>query len=440
MTAIQLSGINGRFLDLASTVNLNTTGLNISSTAAQRLQVSSENFTYAEMSCSGFGGADRANISNIGIQCGYLFGAPRRADGAEALIFEPEQNYTQSMFTCASAMQASIKTVKFFVNGTGSLANLRVDSIIDKVYPDEASKPLWAVEKTGMNISDLQLLWGIVDNRYEKDENLYTMRKDKFWLPATSMTILSSSDSLASSNAPSAALTSVFQSSLTGGSMDYTGETNIALNRLWKEFSKSASTAGNIINLIATDIMAAAMVGTKSAIIRTDSPAIPRADNSGDLPPNAAILVSGYRRQVQYRWVYAIPAFIIVAFVGAMVLLALVMWISRRFHFTMLKQLLNQTSTGRTVTNILYPELCDSQASTSEWVDKAGASHLAFAVVPKQSALGSSPSGSLLGDRQMMMHPHDGSLSRGSSTLRFGGGGEKKAPLYRVLSQSDIKD
>ena len=194
------------------------------------------------------------------------------------------------------------------------------------------------------------------------------------------------------------------------------------------------------------------MVGTKSALIRSNSPAIPDADTSGTLPPNTALLVRGYRRQVHYRYLFAIPAFIILFFVLAMVLLALTMLITRRFHFTMLKQLLNQTSTGRTVTNILYPDLCDPQASTSEWVDKAGSSHLAFAVVPKQSALGPSPVGSLgngygngyeqqRGTKMEMRPGNQRALSSGSSTLRFGGGGgEKRAPLYRILSQNDVRD
>ena len=447
LSSIALSGIDGHYLELANTIT-NTSGLNLSAKAQQRLSVTADNFTIASMRCSGFGTGDSANISNVAINCGYLFGAPRRSDGKESLIFEPEHNYTQNMFVCASGMQASIKTVKFVINGTASLANLRVDSVQDKVFNGEKSKPLWAVEKTGRNISDLQPLWGLVHDRHEKSENLYTLRREKFWLPAvSSLLMMSSQDGLASANAPASALSTAFGSSLAGSEKaDYTGETNIALNRLWRSFSKSASSAGSIINLITTDILVASLVGTKSAITRPDSAAIPKGADSGYLPANAVALVSGFRRQLQYNLLYAIPALIILVFLIAVIILALFMWVTRRFKLAVLKQLLNQTATGRTVTNILYPELCDPQAPTSEWLDKAGGSHLAFAVVPRHEVTtgSASASGSFVNNSRglpkMVVDDDKQALTRGASTIRFGGGGKGRQPLYRVLSQDDVHD
>jgi hypothetical protein len=124
------------------------------------------------MACTSFGSSDRANISNIEIACGALLAAPRRVEGKDSLVFEPNVNYTQDWHICASGLQASIKTLEFSVNGTSTLADTRVISMVDETYPNNASKPLWAVEKTMFNITDLKPLWGMVDDKYETADSV----------------------------------------------------------------------------------------------------------------------------------------------------------------------------------------------------------------------------------------------------------------------------
>ncbi|KAK4246331.1 hypothetical protein C7999DRAFT_33294 [Corynascus novoguineensis] len=47
------------------------------------------------------------------------------------------------------------------------------------------------------------------------------------------------------------------------GLPDYSGQTNLALKRRWKDLSRSADTVAKIPNLIWTDLAANAVVGTK---------------------------------------------------------------------------------------------------------------------------------------------------------------------------------
>ena len=91
------------------------------------------------MICSGAGGQDLTNMSNIHVECGLVFGAARRKDGTETLIFEPGKWYTQSIYSCASATKATIKTVDFRYNATRetghTLKALSVVNVSPKAYP-----------------------------------------------------------------------------------------------------------------------------------------------------------------------------------------------------------------------------------------------------------------------------------------------------------------
>ena len=87
-----------------------------------------------------------------------------------------------------------------------------------------------------------------------------------------------------------------------------------------------------------------------------------------------------YERQLVYDIKYAISA-IIVLTIFALTLVAAVFYASTKFSRSRLSRLLNQTSTGRIVTNLLYPDVCDSEASTTDWLTQAGQTRLAYPFV-----------------------------------------------------------
>jgi len=73
------------------------------------------------------------------------------------------------MYTCASAVKATIKTVSFSYNGTqNSLKSLAAIDIKPKIYKDENSLPIWGVEDTGnaWNTEGINLIWGLVSPEY----------------------------------------------------------------------------------------------------------------------------------------------------------------------------------------------------------------------------------------------------------------------------------
>ena len=51
--------------------------------------ITSLNYSDISLICSGAGGQDYANMSNIHVECGLVFGAAVRKDGTDSLVFEP---------------------------------------------------------------------------------------------------------------------------------------------------------------------------------------------------------------------------------------------------------------------------------------------------------------------------------------------------------------
>lgn len=136
--------------------------------------------------------------------------------------------------------------VTFFLNGTSSLESLQIRSAIPQTYPSNATTPLWAVENTGgMNISDVQPLWGLVSDEYEHDPRLWTIRRDYMYLPAGSAMVdglgmLLPGDALGM-QAPIETLSVLYSSLASFGSQlpDYTGIYALPLKQKWQRLSKT---------------------------------------------------------------------------------------------------------------------------------------------------------------------------------------------------------
>jgi hypothetical protein len=328
----------------------------------------------------GFVSQDNANISFIATATGFLLGAASRIDNPEGVSrLDPGTKWTAPIHSCASALKAFVMDVDFVMNGSASLSNLYVESATPRTYETNATTPLWAIENTGMNIGDVAPYWGLVDDRYETSPNLWTMRKPSMYLPAGagSETALVSVDASAGALGPASVLQAVYVDALnfgigptSDGLPDYTGKTNFPIFLRWQSLSRQASTASTIINLIWTDIAANYLIGAKS------NPGIGVSGPSG----NAQTSISGVRlfnRVTTYDLRYAIPAFIFLAVYLAILAFALILRVLNRARLGNMKNLLNQTATGRAVT-IERHGLEVATYSTKRWIERYGHETIEF--------------------------------------------------------------
>ncbi len=323
-----------------------------------------------ETVCQGIGGYDRAEKLAPHVHCSSLRGIPNWRSVGDPAARHLVSQWERPLYICASGIRASVKKVDFSFNGTSDLENLRVARIEDKIYSDDNAKPLWAVERTGLNVTRANPLWGIVSDEFADAQGVWTYRAEKLWLPAVDKrrNIYEAGDSVAGANAPAGALVSTIEDSTSQSTFarrslgDFSGSTYVMF-RLWQQLSQEASTAPQVIDLIVTNLLASAMVGTKSLV----SPAATTSSAS-----SAQWTVLKHVKIVTYNYVYGIPAIIFLALWLSALIIALMSWFRFKLSIDRMRQLLNRTSVGRVVTTIAYPELCDPVAPTSEWVATAG--------------------------------------------------------------------
>lgn len=309
------------------------------------------------------------NISTILVECGMLRGAAIRIDEGSSLLFEAGSRWKVPLYTCATTIKATIRTTSFLLNGTSGLSSLSVTNTRPKEYPNTEDLPLWAVEDSGRIASKFKPIWGLIGPDYEKYPNMSVVRKESLYLPgwAGGLSGLSKFgyDNLPGSSFASDALVSTYSdmdaSIGTALTTDYSGYNNMPLYVKWQNFSRNPVFSARIANLIWTDLAASAVMGTKSSFGS-------RMSSSGSVP----IVVRPLIRQIKYRWVFAIPAIIILLLCASTATLALTTCISQRHNFAKLRKHLQQTSVGRVLTVFMYPEYSSLDASTKAWNQSVG--------------------------------------------------------------------
>ncbi|KAL5359230.1 hypothetical protein BJX96DRAFT_174174 [Aspergillus floccosus] len=329
------------------------------------------NLTVISMLCAGAGLADYANMTNIGAACGMVYGAARRTDGGASLVPEPDSQWTIPIYACASAAKAVIKTVDFHYNDSstqGGLAGLNVENLTDKVYSKPEDRPTWGVENTTLPLHRVQPLWGLVSSAYGTREDITLLQKESLWLPGQSGVStgfpVSGYINLPGIDFHTRAYEVAYDlGGATASSVaDYSGKSSNAMYARWQQLSETPNTTSAIINLIWTDLVANSVVGT-------------RGWSSPDMGPAATqVPVLIYRRKIQYRLPFAVPAFIVLSIVLATAILMVILGLCghRRARPAVVRRYLNSTSLGRAVTILLGSERIDMQVSTTEWLKLAG--------------------------------------------------------------------
>jgi hypothetical protein len=328
---------------------------------------------FLAQACSNSNGKGYANISNVAISCGMIYGAARRKDGSASLLFDPGTEWTIPMYSCASASKASIQSVSFRYNGTDGLSSLNILDIKPKTYANEEEKPLWAVENLKMRLDDVNPIWGITLPEHGNHPNISTARQGSLYLPGLAPTLYSSptqsQQSLAGVDFYSTVMgfTYTMDAADAGNSYgvpDYTGRTNLALYNKWQELSRNATTAAKIIDLIWTDISANAVVGTKGQL-----PAEPLQGLAKRNEPQTTVKVpiTVYARRVRFDIRYGIPAFLALALWALFLVVVLGFVVLGKSTPSTMRHFLDQTSPGRIFTTFLYTNDCPPGASTGNW-------------------------------------------------------------------------
>ena len=299
-----------------------------------------------------------------------MHGVPQRQDGGSNLIFESGSRWSQPLYSCATTAKATVKTVSFSFNGTDeNLNNLNITNIKNKVYPDEKSKPLWGVENTGnaYNLDQMKLVWGIVSPPYENNPNVSTVRQESLYLPGwgslgATMYRLDSSN-LPASDFYAGAIGEGYQVGLANTvTMDYSGDSNMAMWVRWQQLSSSPQTATKIPNLIFTDFAAGGVVGTKGVL----GPRNAGSQNAVTLP------VTPTHLKIRYHWLFGIPAFMAAVGILLATAVAFVVLIFGHGSISKMRAHLHQTSAGRIFTTFLYPTPGGMTMSSRDWIRQMG--------------------------------------------------------------------
>lgn len=353
-------------VDLPSTMSPNPWAIgwsnysDISAEASSYHQSSNANTTVPDSLCVGAGEDDIANITNVIVGCGLMRGVPQRTDSGSQLEFDIGSNWTQKLFGCATGIKASIKTVTFSYNQTdGRFEGLAVVDIRPKTYPNQASMPLWGVEDTGGRFfnNDLNLIWGLVSDAYEKAPNVSTVRQPHLYLPGWfDGTTQAGSENLPAVDLSTVGLAAVYKPS---GPVDYTGQSSLAMWARWQQLTANADTASLIPNLIFTDALASAVVGTKKL-----------RNSGGEGSFRAPVLPIAMT--VRYHWQFGVPALITATILLAIGVSILALLCTGGLGIKKLWERIHRLSPGRIFTVYLFQEETSFALPAKEWSKRDG--------------------------------------------------------------------
>lgn len=272
--------------------------------------------------CAGYGGLDESNITNVGVTCGLLLGPPQRSDGGDSRFQQVNLTWSQPIYYCASATRARMQTITFSFNGTLDIKDLQI------TRQNTNTPVLWAMEKTGYSVAELNPLWGRVADSYENDPALWTMRSEVFYVPAGVADIFGSLTDGIPLAIAGAAWSTVWSSVSPPAGFDYSGGGNYALLNKWQSNIQANPLNGpvKVINSIWTDILANNLMGTDTA---------------------TTIFAVRYEPSVIYRLMYGIPALMLLVLWLPAFVYAVFVLLSGSVRLSHLRYLLDQTSVGR---------------------------------------------------------------------------------------------
>ena len=312
-----------------------------------------------------------------------------------------------------------IKTVEFTFNGTSGLSNLVVSSITDKNYTNMEEEPLWGVENVdplqNLNISDINLLWGLISDNFENDTEIATFRGREFYLPVAYAggDVSALKDSLAVASVFTAAWNTLYTSAAWiagvsfGGLPSYSGDIQYSLFQKWRKLSNTTDGAATILNLIWTDLVASAVVGTTTGF-----------ENSSDTQGSGVL---GQRQVYEHHSVvvygnilFAIPAFLVLCLWAVLLIITVGLLVTRKVTGTILSYYMNQTSLGRAVLNAEHPDPAMTASNSKDWTKEFGNDCLGILPYDQHASKSLHANGQSASD---LLVPHHGENGSGSVEL-----------------------
>ncbi|EXJ73696.1 uncharacterized protein A1O5_03458 [Cladophialophora psammophila CBS 110553] len=373
--AIKISSVDGMFLD------------DIYYKKQATLESKFENYG---VRCSGYYDDDPSVAGKPFVQCGYLYSIPQpeNVDRGQSWRPDPGSPWQQNLYTCASSVAATIKQVTFSTNGSTSFEAFQVLDVQEKNYTD-ADLPIWGIEKVDSEtykIWDVYKFWGLVDPANQDHPDVDVHRASKIYLPAAVRgTTLGNHmyDSFAAGGVFTAAWNSIYSyaAALSDVNEDaipnYSGKSNYGLTLKWRQLmsqrSADAGGAETLMNLIWTDLISFAIVGTRTGFEgMMGSMSSVTNHQSNNLGLRRA---HRHDRSIEYGDIrYAIPAFVAGAVFLLTLLASLVMCCFQSRVWSALNHYTNQTSMGRAVTQTMLhggPDEISAFASTKQWAKQA---------------------------------------------------------------------
>lgn len=317
-------------------------------------------------------------------------------------IFERGSKWTTPLYSCATSVRATIKTVTFStdpvtnparrsVESVRGLTSFRVTNITAKTYSSPDAYPLWAVEDSGYKLSDIQPLWGLISPAYPAANfpNISTVKQPSLYLVGlgsggtsiTTPTFSTLDNSIGYENLPAAdfpfrVANTIYAGGASSSSgisdsdwpFDLVGRADMAVFTRWQTLSATPEGASRMVNLLWTDLAASAVVGTKG-------------NSMGDAAANPVpvIHVRPAVHRVKYHYAYGIPAFALLAVLVLVTVSAVVVWVVGKSTLDKMRMRLQQLSAGRIFTIVLYPGESDFKMSPKQWSLSSGAKTVKFA-------------------------------------------------------------
>ncbi|OBT67013.1 hypothetical protein VE03_04509 [Pseudogymnoascus sp. 23342-1-I1] len=388
---IKSSMIFGQYLNLDSPLP----GGNKSQLHTNPFNVTSNFFQFVTTTCAGTSPSSPPNINGSVVGCSLLYGAAKRTDGGPSLVFDPRSSWSTPIYSCATAVKATIRTISFQYNGT-TLSSLTINETQPKSYPELSNLPLWGVEdlKAPMTMEGTSPLWGILGQANSTlpstPYNISTIAKESLYLPGyldwgglkSLRTVpVTLGQNLPGTNFYAQALKNALSITRPGGigwngAADFSGMTSLALFAKWQKLSRTPADAAKIINLVWTDVSANTVVGTKGWGL-TSAAATAKSANVGaradpvPLVTEVEVPIIVYEMYIRYRIPFAIPAFLVLGLAVAVLTALIVLLVVGRTGPKRMKRFLEDISVGRAMGVLLWPEK-KKGLGTDEWVESVG--------------------------------------------------------------------